>query len=300
MTLPYAGRNAGIACGLWGRAAATLRALIRLVIGTWVLALTIGVSAVPAQGAAGFAPAATVLPERSSLVRHDRARLVLECRARRECRGRVQLATACTVQPAFFRDCRSPIGQARYRVEAGRRRSVEIDRTIGERDTSAEAEAVTLTAIAYGTRRRGTFTRGRRRAVRLRAPRSLARPEVPVGVRAVYRSSRATTRVLVDGRLSTTVARLELAGRPVDLHRDRFAPFSVPAGSFAPGGSQFHGVGRSDAEAPQVGETLPYRLTTCSGDACTTVEGRIRVERDPIDDAPICMLPVLGVGELLR
>jgi hypothetical protein len=172
-------------------------------------------------------------------------------------------------------------------------------RRVGPADESFEADSWDVVALGrLRTERLGMQARARRlRALRLEAPATLARPPVPLALVDIVskwgldqQRDDDALRFRVRAPRGVDAVRVEVRGRTLDLHPDM--TFVVPEGSFAPGGTNFHGELPIAAGEYRYGERYPVRVSACQGDACQALATEAEVSPGAYGyGGPICRLP---------
>ena len=247
-----------------------------------------------------------VVSKTVTLSRADVAPIAVRCSRTRACRGVLELGVPLRHQPVSCSTCNLRIGLAHFRIGAGRTRRVRVHRS-GPEDVSAAADRLDVFALAHlDGEKLGMNARARRqRRVRLMAPAELPRPAVGLSfVDVVSRwgldggADDNALRFRVHAARGTDAVRVELAGRGVDLHFDMTdGPYVVPRGSFAPGGTAFHGelpIGRDEFH---YGQRYEMNVNACHASTCEALDEFREIDRGAYGYGdPICRLtPGSGV-----
>jgi hypothetical protein len=258
---------------------------------------------------AGAAPAdaapVKVVSHAEVLDRAGVAPIAIRCRrAHRACRGSVTLGVPQRHLPVACSTCLLDVGAARFLIPAGRTRAVTVRRA-GPADVSDAADSWDVVAVARlrGEKLSRTEAARRHRSVRLEAPAALPRPAVPLALVDVVsrwgldsQRDDDALRFRVRTPRATGAVRVEIRGRTVDLHPDMTeGPYVVPAGSFAPAGTNFHGELPIAPGEYRYGERYPVRVTACRGFECEALEVETEVSPGAYGYGdPICRLPRTG------
>lgn len=258
---------------------------------------------------AGTAPAVAapvkVVSRAVVLDRAGRAPIAIRClRARRECRGSVALGVPQRHLPVGCATCLVSVGRAGFRIPAGRTHTVSVRRS-GPADVSDAADSWDVVALARlrGEKLDETAAARRQRTVKLGAPTTLPRPAVPLALVDIMsrwgldsQSDDNALRFRVRTPRGTDAVRVEVRGRSLDLHPDMTeGPYVVPAGSFAPAGTNFHGELPIASGEFRYGERYPVRVTACNGPACEALQVEAEVSQGAYGYGdPICRLPRAG------